>query len=139
MNKVILCGRLTNDPEIRYTQDQMMIANYTLAVDRFVKDKGADFIRCVAFDKRAQFAEKYLNKGTKIIVSGRIQTGKYDDRNGVTHYTTDIIIDEQEFAESKGSQTESAPETTQAPPQGSAPNDGFMNVDDIDMSDLPFN
>lgn len=135
MNKVILCGRLTSDPEITYTQDQMMIAKYTLAVNRL--REGADFIRCVAFDKRAQFAEKYLNKGTKIIVSGRIQTGKYDDRNGVTHYTTDVIIDEQEFAESKGSQTESAPETTQAPPQGSAPNDGFMNVDDID-ADLPF-
>lgn len=136
MNKWIGCGRLTSDPEITYTQDQMMIAKYTLAVNRF--REGADFIRCVAFDKRAQFAEKYLNKGTKIIVSGRIQTGKYDDRNGVTHYTTDIIIDEQEFAESKGSQTESAPETTQAPPQGSAP-EGFMNMDDIDMSDLPFN
>lgn len=136
MNKWIGCGRLTSDPEITYTQDQMMIAKYTLAVNRF--REGADFIRCVAFDKRAQFAEKYLNKGTKIIVSGRIQTGKYDDRNGVTHYTTDIIIDEQEFAESKGQTQESAPETTQAPPQGSAPNDGFMNVDDIDMSELPF-
>ena len=136
MNKVILCGRLTADPEITYTQDQMMIAKYTLAVNRF--REGADFIRCVAFDKRAQFAEKYLNKGTKIIVSGRIQTGKYDDRNGVTHYTTDVIIDEQEFAESKGQTQESAPETTQAPPQGSAPNDGFMNMDDIDMSELPF-
>lgn len=136
MNKVILCGRLTSDPEITYTQDQMMIAKYTLAVNRF--REGADFIRCVAFDKRAQFAEKYLNKGTKIIVSGRIQTGKYDDRNGVTHYTTDVIIDEQEFAESKGQTQESAPETTQEPPHGSAP-EGFMNMDNIDMSDLPFN
>lgn len=135
MNKWIGCGRLCSDPEITYTQDQMMIAKYTLAVNRF--REGADFIRCVAFDKRAQFAEKYLNKGTKIIVSGRIQTGKYDDRNGVTHYTTDIIIDEQEFAESKGQTQESAPETTQAPPQGSAP-EGFMNMDDIDMSELPF-
>ena len=135
MNKWIGCGRLCSDPEITYTQDQMMIAKYTLAVNRF--REGADFIRCVAFDKRAQFAEKYLNKGTKVIVSGRVQTGSYTNRDGQKIYTTDIIIDEQEFAESKGQTQESAPETTQASPQGSAPNDGFMNVDDID-ADLPF-
>lgn len=134
MNKWIGCGRLCSDPEITYTQDQMMIAKYTLAVNRF--REGADFIRCVAFDKRAQFAEKYLNKGTKVIVSGRVQTGSYTNRDGQKIYTTDIIIDEQEFAESKGQTQESAPETTQAPPQGSAP-EGFMNVDDID-ADLPF-
>lgn len=136
MNKWVGIGRLTQNPEITYSQEQMMIARYTLAIDRIGRNKETDFIRCVAFDKRAQFAEKYLTKGMKIAVSGRIKTGKYE-KDGVTHYTTDILIDEQEFCESKGQTQESEP--TQAPPQGSAPNDGFMNMDDIDMSDLPFN
>lgn len=133
MNKFIGIGRLTANPEITYTQQEMMIAKYTIAIDRFGKDKGADFIRCVAFDKRAQFAEKYLTKGMKIAVSGRVQTGKYDDRNGVTHYTTDIIIDEQEFCESKGQA-----EASQEVPMKSAPNDGFMPMPDNLDADLPF-
>ncbi len=129
MNRVILSGRLTADPDIRYGKDEMMIASYTLAVDRF--KEGTDFIRCVAFDKRAQFAEKYLTKGMKIIVSGRMQTGKYDDKNGVTHYTTDVIVDEHEFCEKK---TE---KNTQEPPVSKAPG-GFMDIPDDIGSELPF-
>lgn len=116
MNKVILMGRLTKDPEIRYTNENP-IARYTLAVNRFAKDQDADFIRCIAFGKSAEFAEKYLKQGTKILLSGRIQTGKYTDRDGRDIYTTDVIVSEQEFAESKKTNTE------------------FM---DADNSDLPF-
>ena len=106
MNKVILMGRLTRDPEVRYStgENAMAIARYTLAVDRRFHREGeaeADFISCVAFDKRAEFAERYLQKGTKIIVSGRITTGKYTNKEGQTVYTTDVIIEECEFAESK--------------------------------------
>lgn len=108
MNKVILMGRLTKDPDIRYTQgaEPMCIARYTLAVDRRFKrnnEDGADFIRCVAFGKDGEFAEKYFNQGKKIVVEGRIQTGSYENQKGDTVYTTDIIIEHQEFAESKGS------------------------------------
>lgn len=106
MNKVILMGRLTRDPEVRYStgENAMAIARYTLAVDRRFHREGeaeADFISCVAFDKRAEFAERYLQKGTKIVVSGRITTGKYTNKEGQTVYTTDVIIEECEFAESK--------------------------------------
>lgn len=108
MNKVILIGRLTADPEIRYSQGETStcIARYRLAVDRRFKREGdeqtADFISCVAFGKAGEFVEKYLHKGTKIAVIGRIQTGSYE-KDGVKHYTTDVIVEEQEFAESKNS------------------------------------
>lgn len=109
MNKVILMGRLTRDPDIRYTQGEnsMCIARYTLAVDRRHKqqnaDQTADFISCVAFGRAGEFAEKYLRKGTKITIAGRIQTGSYTNKDGQRVYTTDVVIEEQEFAESKGS------------------------------------
>lgn len=106
MNKVILLGRLTRDPDIRYTQgaEPMAIARYTLAVDRRMKREGeaaADFISCVTFGKTAEVAEKYLHKGTKIIIAGRLQTGSYTDRDGRKVYTTEVIVEDQEFAESK--------------------------------------
>lgn len=107
MNKVILMGRLTRDPEIRYSQNEnnTYIANYTLAVDRRYKRQGdeqtADFIRCVAMGKGGEFAEKYLRQGTKIIVVGRIQTGSYTNKDGQRVYTTDVMVESQEFAESK--------------------------------------
>ena len=108
MNKVILMGRLTRDPEISYSQNgnNTCIARYTLAVDRRFKQEGgqeADFIPCVSFGKSAEFAEKYLHKGTKIAVTGRIETGSYTNKDGVKVYTTTVMIEEQEFAESKGS------------------------------------
>jgi len=104
MNKVVLMGRLTRDPEVRYTDNDLAIAKYTLAVDRKYKrdgDQEADFISCVVFGKGAEFAEKYLHKGIKITISGRIQTGSYANKDGVKVYTTDIVVEEQEFAESK--------------------------------------
>ena len=106
MNKVILMGRLTRDPEIRYSQgnDQMAIARYTLAVDRRFNrngDQTADFINCVAFGRSAEFAEKYLKQGTKIVATGRIQTGSYTNKDGNKVYTTDVVIEDQEFAFSK--------------------------------------
>ena len=104
MNKVILAGRLTKDPDVRYSQGEnaMCIARYNLAVDRRGKDKEADFISCVAFGKSGEFAEKYLKKGMKIIVSGRIQTGNYTDKeSGKKIYTTDVVVEEHEFCEGK--------------------------------------
>ncbi len=138
MNKVILCGRLTREPEVRYSQGQqpMAVARYTLAVDRKYKQEGqptADFINCVAFGKSAEFAEKYLQQGTKIIITGRIQTGSYTNKDGQKVYTTDVMIEEQECAESKASQQESrpAPSTTSS--------DGFMNItDSVQDEGLPF-
>lgn len=110
MNKVILMGRLTRDPEVRYSNQgdrQLAIARYTLAVDRRFRRAGdsneqsADFISCVVFDRQAEFAEKYLRKGTKLVVTGRLQTGSYTNKDGVRVYTTDVVVEEQEFAESK--------------------------------------
>ena len=126
MNKVILCGRLTKDPEIRYTQGEnaMAVARYSLAVDRRGKEKEADFINCVCFGKTGEFAEKYLRKGMKILITGRIQTGSYKNKDGQTVYSTDVVVEEHEFCESK--QTEEKKET-----------DGqFMNVPE--SADLPF-
>ena len=105
MNKVVLMGRLTRDPDVRYSQGEtpLAIARYTLAVDRRFKRNGeqdADFINCVAFGRTAEFAEKYLKQGTKMVVSGRIQTGSYTNRDGVKVYTTEVVIEEQDFAES---------------------------------------
>lgn len=103
MNKVILMGRLTKDPDARNTPDGKLFAKYTLAVDRkFSKeDQKADFIQCVCWEKKAQFADQYLRKGTKVVVCGRIQTGKYTNKDGQTVYTTDVVVEDQEFAESK--------------------------------------
>lgn len=138
MNKVILMGRLTKDPDVTYTQgnEPMAVARYTLAVDRRFKsdgDQGADFIRCVAFKKNGEFAEKYLNKGKKIIIEGRIQTGSYENNKGETIYTTDIIVEHHEFAESKAASETNKP---QAEPQPQPDNDGFVEVPDDDG--LPF-
>ena len=135
MNKVILIGRLTRDPEVRYSDSGMAVGRYTLAVDRAYKREGetnADFIRCVCFGHSAEFAEKYLRKGTKIAVVGRLQTGKYTDRDGRDVYTTDVVVESQEFAESKasGKKTEERPE--------SYDDDGFMNIPDGIDDELPF-
>lgn len=142
MNKVILLGRLVRDPEVRYTQgdNATAIARYTLAVDRrFKKDNEptADFINCVAFGKAAEFAERYLRQGTKIAITGRIQTGSYTNRDGQKVYTTDIVTEEQEFAESKGNGEQ---RNTQEPPKPTPHEigDGFMNIpQDLD-DELPF-
>lgn len=104
MNKVILMGRLTRDPEVK-DAGETKVGKYRLAVDRRFKKDEADFINCVAFGKGAEFAEKYLRKGTKVVVSGRIQTGSYTNREGQTVYTTDVIVEDQEFAESKKAET----------------------------------
>ena len=138
MNKVILMGRLTGDPEVRYGTGErnMAVGRYTLAVDRRYKRDGeqqADFIRCVAFDKAAEFAEKYFRKGMRVCVTGRIQTGDYTNREGRKVYTTDVIIEEQEFAESKK-------EAGQQAPPSAVDEDGFMNIPDgADAQGLPFN
>ena len=140
MNKVILMGRLTRDPEVRYTQgdNAMAIARYSLAVDRRFKRDGepdADFINCVAFGKSGEFAEKYLKKGTKVAVVGRIQTGSYTNKDGQKVYTTDVVVEEQEFAESKNS---GASDNDQSAPVNK--NTDFMNIpDEIEDSELPFN
>ena len=140
-------GRLTRDPEVRYSQIDGAIgfARYTLAVDRrFKKDaeQTADFISCVTFGKGAEFANNYLHKGMKIVVSGRIQTGKYTNKEGQTIYTTDVVVEDHEFAESKGAgsqdgDTAAQPATTQ---NGLVEDEnGFVHVpDDIDLDDLPF-
>lgn len=139
MNKVILTGRLTRDPEVRYSQgaQPLAIARYTLAVDRRGSKQGeqsADFINCIAFGKSGEFAEKYLHQGTKIVVTGRIQTGSYTNRDGQKVYTTDVVVEEQEFAESKKN-TQPAPEP--APAGGY---EGFMNIpDNVEDEGLPFN
>ena len=152
MNKVILMGRLTRDPEIRYSQGerQMAIARYTLAVDcrgrsSSGSDSTADFIQCVAFDRAAEFAEKYLHQGTKMLVTGRIQTGSYTNKDGQRVYTTDIIVEDQEFAESKASSENSsaawrAPSSSARPAPADAVAPGFMNIPDgVDDEGLPFN
>lgn len=141
MNKAILMGRLTRDPDVRYTQggDPMCIARYTLAVDRRFKREGqdgADFIPCVAFGKGGEFVEKYCKKGTKLAVTGRIQTGSYTNRDGQKVYTTEIVVEEQEFAESKAAQ--SGQQNTQ-PAKEEEGMDGFMNIPDgLDDTELPF-
>ena len=156
MNKVILMGRLTRDPEVRYSQGEQAtaIARYTVAVDRRFRRDGdsqtADFIGCVAFGRQAEFAEKYLRKGTKIALTGRIQTGSYTNRDGQKVYTTDVVVEEQEFAESKaasmangGDGYQTGYQQSQAPASKPAPSaavgDGFMNIPDGIEEELPFN
>lgn len=148
MNKVILMGRLVRDPEIRYSQGEnsTAVARYTLAVDRRFKregDQGADFISCIAFGKSGEFAEKYLHRGIKIVISGRIQTGSYTNKEGRKVYTTDVVVEEQEFAESKNAnQSQPARQNNQDPgisPYGNSPFDGFTNIPDGIDDDFPFN
>lgn len=144
MNKVILIGRLTRDPDVRYSQageGSMAVARYTLAVDRRIKKDGeqsADFISCVAFGRSGEFAEKYLHQGTKMAITGRIQTGSYTNKEGIKVYTTDVVVEEQEFAESKSAGS-SATSSTPSANTGSA-GDGFMNISDgLEDEGLPFN
>ena len=149
MNKVILMGRLTRDPEVRYSQgdNSMAIARYTLAVDRRFNrnnndENSADFIGCVAFGKSGEFAEKYFRKGTKVLVTGRIQTGSYTNRDGIKVYTTDVVVEDQEFAESKNSNSGSGSSFMgggSSAPQPSGAGDGFMNIPDGIDEELPFN
>ena len=154
MNRVILMGRLTRDPEVRYSQGErsMAIARYTLAVDRrgrrnqdsSAEQQTADFINCVAFDRAAEFAEKYFRQGMRVLVSGRIQTGSYVNKEGQKVYTTEVILDDQEFADSKGAASEMGGYAQAAPSQRPAPTsaigDGFMNIlDGVEDEGLPFN
>ena len=140
MNKVILMGRLTRDPEVRYSQGEQAtaIARYTVAVDRRFRRDGdsqsADFIGCVAFGRQAEFAEKYLRKGTKIALTGRIQTGSYTNRDGQKVYTTDVVVEEQEFAESKNANGNTGNQNSSSVPSS----DGFMNIPDGIDEELPF-
>lgn len=145
MNKCILIGRLTDEPNVKETQngngETSKMVRYVLAVDRRYKKEGqptADFIRCIAFGKAAEFADKYLQKGTKIAVTGRIQTGSYTNQQGQKIYTTDVFIDDQEFVESRKAQDEQRQEEAprQAPPSGPAPD--FMDIPDDALSELPF-
>ena len=159
MNRVILMGRLTRDPEVRYSQGEraMAIARYTLAVDRRGRsrsqeggDQSADFVPCVAFDRAGEFAEKYFRQGMRVLISGRIQTGSYVNRDGQKVYTTEVIIDDQEFADSKGAASDMGgyqnaggyqqPAQAQRPVPSSAIGDGFMNIPDgVEDEGLPFN
>lgn len=163
MNKVILMGRLTRNPDIRYSQGERStcVARYTLAVNRRFKregDQDADFISCVAFGRQGEFAERYLKQGTKIVISGRIQTGSYTNRDGVKVYTTDVVVEEQDFAESKaaassysgGYQAPEAPAASQPEPQNpdlqpkdrpdpdKASAEGFMTIPEGIEDELPF-
>ena len=152
MNKVILMGRLTREPEIRYSagENQTAIARFTLAVDRRFKRQGdeqtADFINCVSFGRTATFAEQYLHQGTKVVAVGRIQTGSYTNKDGQRVYTTDVVVEELEFAESKaasanytgasqGGYQQAAPSR---PEPSQAAGDGFMNIPDSIEEELPF-
>lgn len=147
MNKVILMGRLTRDPEIRYANNEnnTCIANYTLAVDRRFKRQGdeqtADFIRCVAMGRGGEFVEKYLHQGTKIVVEGRIQTGSYTNKDGQKIFTTDVMVESQEFAESKAASAQNGNQNASAPTRPNVAqndSDGFMNIPDAIEEELPF-
>ena len=142
MNKVVLMGRLTRDPEVRYGagENSTAVARYTIAVDRRFKRDGeqnTDFIGCVAFGRNAEFAEKYLRQGTKIVLTGRIQTGSYTNRDGQKVYTTDIVVEEQEFAESKAAAGNGG-QNYYSRPAASSDADGFMNIPDGIDDELPF-
>lgn len=149
MNKAILMGRLTRDPEIRYSQGEntAAFAKFTLAVDRRFRKEGnsdqtADFISCVAFGKTAKFMEKYTHQGTKLVVEGRIQTGSYTNKDGNKVYTTDVVVENMEFAESKNSSSGNNGNENgyfpQQPPAGTV-GDGFINIPDgLEDEGLPF-
>lgn len=140
MNKTVLMGRLTADPQVRYSQGEnaTAVARYTLAVNRKFKKDGkptADFIPCVVFGRSAEFTEKYFRKGMQVAVSGRIQTGSYTNKDGNKVYTTDVVVEEQEFAESKAANQQNQ----QSAGSGSIPaSDGFMNIPDGMDEELPF-
>lgn len=144
MNRVILMGRLTRDPEVRWSRDEraIAIARYTLAVDRRGRksqdgnsEQTADFINCVAFDRAGEFVEKYFRRGQRVLISGRIQTGSYVNRDGQKVYTTEVVVDEQEFADSRGHSTPS-----ERPAQGTDIGDGFMSIPEgREDEGLPFN
>lgn len=141
MNKVILMGRLTRDPDIRYSsgENSTAVARYTLAVDRKFRREGdsatADFIGCVAFGRQAEFAEKYLQQGIKIAITGRIQTGSYINRDGQKVYTTDVVVEEQEFVESKGASAARPPKRKTEP---ETDDNGFMNIPEGVEDEIPF-
>lgn len=142
MNQVILMGRLTRDANVTYTngENQMCVARFTLAVDRRARkdaENTADFISCVAFGKTGEFIEKYTHKGTKLCLNGRIQTGSYTNKDGQKVYTTDVVVDQAEFAESKNSDSSGQ---AYVPQGGSGSNDNdFMNIPEGTVDDLPFN
>ena len=143
MNKVILMGRLTRNPEVRYGtgENSTAVARYTIAVDRRFKRDGeqnADFIGCVAFGRNAEFAEKYLRQGTKIVLTGRIQTSSYTNRDGQKVYTTDIVVEEQEFAESKAAACNGGQNNYSRLAAAPSDVDGFMNIPDGIDDELPF-
>lgn len=144
MNKVILMGRLTRDPEMRYSggENSTAVARYTLAVDRRYKregEAGADFISCVAFGRSAEFAEKYFHQGLKVVITGRIQTGSYTNRDGNKVYTTDVVVEDQEFTESKATAQRNREESSQEQPEPMPVDaDGFMNIPDGIDEELPF-
>ena len=148
MNKVILMGRLTRDPEVRYSQGErtMAIARYTLAVDRRGRrnqdgnEQTADFINCIAFDRAGEFAEKYFRQGMRVLVSGRIQTESYTNRDGQKVYTTDIVVEDQEFADSKSASGGDGGYQQSRYSSSSTIGDGFMNIPDgVEDEGLPFN
>lgn len=146
MNKVILMGRLTRDPEVRYSQGEnaLAIARYTLAVDRRFQrnsEQSADFISCVAFGRSAEFAEKYFKQGIKICVTGRIQTGSYTNKDGVKVYTTEVVVEDQEFAESKNASSAGGTDfsgNSSRPTPSAASGDGFMSIPEGIEDELPF-
>ena len=145
MNRAILCGRLTRDPEVKYTQGEksMAIARYTLAIDRRKRrgqdgEQTADFINIVAFDRAGEFAEKYFRQGMRVLVSGRIQTGNYTNKEGQKVYTTDVIVEEQEFADGKNAGNNNQ-NSGRPDPNGPIGN-GFLNIPDgVEDEGLPFN
>lgn len=146
MNKVILMGRLTRDPEVRYSQGEtpLAIGRFSIAVDRRGRNSSdgqtADFINIVAFGRLGEFAEKYLHKGTKVVLSGRIQTGSYTNKDGVKVYTTDVIADDIEFAESKKvAEANGSYTAAESKPVSSSVDDGFLNIPDGIDEELPFN
>lgn len=145
MNKWIGMGRLTRDPEVRYGgANNTAVARYTLAVERRFKRENeptADFINCLTFGKSAEFVEKYFRQGMRITVCGRIQTGSYTNKDGVKVYTTEVVVEEQEFAESKNAsqQNQSGPVQSQSGPMPASSGDGFMNIPDGIDEKLPFN
>ena len=161
MNKVVLMGRLTRDPEVRYSQGEnaLAIARYTLAVDRRFKrdvEQTADFFNCVVFGQSAEFTERYFRQGMRVVVCGRIQTGSYTNRDGVMVYTTDVVVEEQDFAESKAAassytggyqqqggyanapEPQAAPAPTSRPAPSEAVSDGFMTIPEGIEEELPF-
>lgn len=148
MNKVIMMGRLTRDPEVRYSQgaSQTAIARFSLAVDRRWKREGepdADFFNCTVFGRQADFVEKYLRQGTKVVVTGRIQNDNYTNKDGQKVYSVQIIVEEIEFAESKNAATANgaapAYQASSRPSPSQAAGDGFMSIPDGAEEELPFN